>query len=464
MTKRTNLDGLINVASGLGTHKSKRSHNQFQYGLMNDYASLEAAYQSNWLARQIVEVPAEDMTREWRSFKCDDADLIRIEEDRLGIPVYTNEALAWARLFGGGGMLMLTGQDLTKPLDVNRIRKGDLERVLVFDRYDLSPMTLNTWNVLARNYLMPEFYALVGGQQQVHWTHVVRFHGARLPRRQRALTYGWGDSELRKCLDDIMDIVASKDGIAELMQEANVDVITREGLSEELASDQDGTIIDRFALYARLKSNVNLGLLDGDEKYERKTLDLSGVAPVIETLMTWISGAADIPVTRLFGTSAKGLNAMGEGDLTNYYNSIGSKQLTQLDPAMRQLDEVLVRSALGHWPEDFNYKWNPLRQPSAKEIADAARTRMETDIGYLDAGVVQVSQIQRNLQAAEEYQFEEEDIEKLEGMEDVTMFEDPTPEEDPANTPRIGTGDYLAAFGQMVQDGIDPGAAVAALR
>ena len=435
MSKQTNLDGLVNVASGLGTAKAKRSHNQFQYGIMNDYASLDAAFQTNWLARQIVSVPAEDMTREWRSFKCDHADQIRIEEDRLGIPIHTNESLEWARLYGGAGMLLITGQDLSKPLDLNKIKKGDLQRVLVFDRYDLQAQTLNSWNVLAANYLMPEFYTLSGGQQQVHWSHVVRFNGARLPRRQRALTQGWGDSELRKCLDDIMDIVASKDGIAELMQEANVDVIKREGLSEELSSDQDGAIIGRYTLFSQMKSVVNLALLDGDETYERKTLDLGGVAPVLETFMTWISGAADIPVTRLFGTSAKGLNATGEGDLANYYNSVGSKQLTQLDPAMRQLDEVLVRSALGFWPDDFNYKWNPLRQLSDAEIAAAAKTRMETAIGYLDAGVIQVSQIQRNLQSAEEYQFDDEDIAELEGLEDATMFDDPVTEPEPEPNP-----------------------------
>ena len=38
------------------------------------------------------------------------------------------------------------------------------------------------------------------------------------------------------------------DGIAELMQEANIDVITRQGLSDELASDQDDAITNRYAV------------------------------------------------------------------------------------------------------------------------------------------------------------------------------------------------------------------------
>lgn len=420
MAKKPNLhavpkhvtgDSLVNIASGLGTAKSKRSYNTFRYSVLQDWQSLDAAYQTNWLARAIVDIPSEDMCREWRIIKSKDADAIRIEEDRLMLPMMVQEAATWGALYGGGGILMLTGQDLTKPLNVNRIRKGDLQRLVVFDRYDMSAMQMNTYNVLAPNFLAPEFYTITGGGQQIHWSHFARFNGTRLPRRQMLQTQGWGDSELRKCLDDIMDMVASKDGIAELMQEANVDVIKREGLSDELASDQDDAIINRYTLFSQMKSVVQMALLDGDETYDRKTLDLGGVAPVLETFMTWISGAANIPVTRLFGTSAKGLNATGEGDLKNYYNSIRSKQLVRLDPGLRYLDEVLVRSALGYWPDDYNYVWAPLAQPDEVQLATAAKIRMETDIGYLTEGIVRPSQIQRNLQSSEQYQFEDEDIE-----------------------------------------------------
>lgn len=414
-------DSLVNVATGLGTAKSKRSYNKFTFSAMNNFGELDAAYQTNWLARQIVDIPAEDMTREWRTIKSSNAEDVRIEEDRLRVPQHVREALTWARLYGGAGMIMLTDQPLDKPLNVNRIKKGGLKRLMVFDRYDLAAMTLNTTNVLAENYMQPEFYILRGGSQQVHWSHVVRFMGARLPLRQMMLTQGWGDSELRKCLDDIMDIVAAKDGIAEIMQEANIDVITRDGLTEDLATDQESKIIRRYELFSLMKSTIQMALLDGEEKLSRETLNLSGVAPVIETFMTWISGAADIPVTRLFGTSAKGLNATGEGDMNNYHNSIRSGQNANLDPPMHSLDQVLVRSALGFYPDDFNYDWNPLEQPNSKEIAETEKIRADRDLAYLDAGVIQISQVQRNLQSLETYQFNDENIKALEDAEDPLL-------------------------------------------
>jgi hypothetical protein len=134
----------------------------------------------------------------------------------------------------------------------------------------------------------------------------------------------------------------------------------------------------------------------------------------------------------MFGSSAKGLNATGEGDMDNYFNSLSSKRLTQIDPGLRQLDEVMVRSATGRWIEDFNYVWNPFKQPDIVQIAQANKAKAETDILYKDAAVVTTSQIQRRLQAEELYQFDDEKIAALEEDEDLGMFNDPVGD-DPAD-------------------------------
>lgn len=415
--KVTKYDGLINVVSGLGTEKSKTANNQWVFSLLNNWQQLDACYQSNWLARKVVDTAPEDMTREWRRIKCTDAEVIQRTENELCVAQIVQEALQWARLYGGAGILMLTGQDLTKPLNLNQVKRGSLTRMLVFDRWDLTAQTINTWDVLAPNYLLPEYYTLRNGEQQIHHSHVVRFVGEKLPLRWMQHTQGWGDSVLRKCIDDIGKMVASIEGIAELMQEANVDVITREGLSDDLASDQDEAIIQRYALFSKMKSVIQTALLDGDETYDRKTLQLSGVAPVIELFMTWISGAAEIPVTKLFGTSAKGLNATGEGDLKTYYDNIKAIQNSKLSMEMRYLDEILVRSAVGRMPDDYDYEWNPLAQSNEVETAQAEQLRSQTDVMYRDAGIITTSQIQRNLQSNEQYQFEDSVIEEQEAFE-----------------------------------------------
>jgi phage-related protein (TIGR01555 family) len=443
---KQSVDGLYNVVSGLGTNKAKRSHNQWAYDGFNNWANLDAAYQSNWIARQVVDVPARDATRQWRRIKSAQAEDITALEQELCLPCVIEEAVSWAGLYGGAGVLMITDQDLSKPLNLNAIKKGSLKRFMTFDRFDLTAQSMNLTDILAPNYLMPNFYNVLGGRQTIHWTHVARFHGERIPRRQMVQTQGWGDSVLRKCLSDISDMVASKDGIAELMQEVNIDVITRDGLNDELASDQDQDIIDRYELFSQMKSIVNMALLDGEETLERQTLNLSGVAPILDNFMTWISGAARIPLTKLFGTSAKGMNATGDGDMKNYYDDIRALQTSRIGISMRIIDEVMVRSATGGFPDDFDYEWNPLEQPNEVETAQAEMLQAQKSVTYLDAGVVQRSQIQRELQANEEYQFDDDQIDELEELEDPNLFEgmpglggeDPTGERE-VNVPEPST-------------------------
>jgi len=417
-------DGLINIASGLGTSKAKSSHNTWAHEATN-WPELSAMYQSNWIARAIVDEWAADAVREWRSIKSEGAEEVEQLEDELCLPQIVEEAIAWSRLYGGAGVVMITNQDLEKPLNVNNIKKGDLEKFLVFDRYDLTPYgDINTWDLLADNYMRPEFYNVSGGSQRIHHSHIALFNGARLPKREARINFGWGDSELRRCITEINDMVSSKGGIAELMQEANLDVITRNGLIDELATDQDDAIMQRYEVFSMMKSVINMALLDGEEKLDRQTLQLGGVAPILDTFMTWICGAARMPESKVFGKAAAGLSNTGEQDSKNYYDSIRSKQKGDISRAMRTIDEVLVRSAMGSFPTGYSYEWNPLAQLNGVEVAQAELLQAQKDQIYLGMSIATRSQVMRNKQSNEEYQYKADEIDKLEELEEGNLFDE----------------------------------------
>lgn len=418
-------DNLVNTLTALGTDRSKRSHFQWQYGNINNYQQFEACYMESWLARRICDVIPADMVREWREIKCEKADEIRSEEDRLMLTQKVLEALSMARLYGGSGIVMLTDQPLDKPLDVRKIKKGSLKRLIVLDRWYLASGEMNVIDVLSEDFLTPSTYFIAGAKDsQVHHSHVIRIKGEPLPMRLSMQSQGWGDSSLRQAMECVNDFVASVSGVAESLQEFNIDTISKEGLFDELGSNQDVAILKRFQAWAMMKSTFRVSLLDGDEKFERNGISYSGIADLIETQMKLVAGAAHTPVTKLFGDSAKGLNATGEGDDINYHSFIRTEQVSKLDPALRKLDEVLVRSAIGSFPDDFNYIWKPLDIESPAEIATANKIQAETDTMYLDSGVITVSQIQRNLQAKESYQFDPERIDALEKAENEVPIDE----------------------------------------
>lgn len=411
-------DGLMNVATSLGTSRDKRSHSFFGYSFVTQQ-ELEAAYQTNWIARGIVDNPNEDATREWRSFtNTEFAKEIQNEEKRLKVQQRVQQLGKWADLYGGAGMLMITDQDLSKPLDLNKIKKGSLKRLVSLSRYDLSGLDYNYNDPTQENFLLPTYYTLFGGSQQIHYSHVVRRNGSDLPRALASMEQGWGDSILRVCMEDLHDMVSTKGGIAGMILEANVDTITKAGLSNALTSGEDDAILMRYKLFGMMKSSINLALLDQDEQLDRKSLSFSGLSQIMEQFMVYTAGAARQPATRLFGAAATGLNATGEGDMKNYYDRIRVKQEGDMRSGMEQLDQVMVRSALGEYPEDLEFEWNPLHQESGTERAQQNLAEAQADSARLADGVIQRSHVMKKLQASGLYDITDEQIEAQEALED----------------------------------------------
>lgn len=414
-------DSLTNVVSGLGTERDKRSHNTFRYTPLAyfDFAELEFAYVACWLATSIVDIPVDDATREWRAFSCEQATDIQRAEKYFKLQQHIQDAFKWSRLYGGAAILMITDQNLAEPLDLSRIRQGSLKRLVVLDRRYITGVDFNYTNPTLPNYLLPNKYMVAGGNLLIHHSHVVRITGQKVPLSIRQINGGWDNSVLRKCMEDIKDAVSAKGGIASLIQEANVDVIEREGLSDELTTeDGSNAVIRRYELAAMLKGINRMLLLDGTtEKYSRNPASFGGLGEILEKLMMWTSGAADIPMTRLFGEMAKGMGDSGEGDQKNYNNALRGQQESAYREVLERIDEVMIRSWLGNMPENCEFEFNPLSTPSGAEQAQQELANSQADNNYLDAGVVTRSQIMRKLQSRGTYAITDEEIDEAQKAE-----------------------------------------------
>lgn len=425
--KVVSTDSLSNMVANIGTNRDKRTHNVFGFEFVNQI-ELEAAYQSNWIARRIVDKPNEDALREWRVFSGKQAKQIATEERRLGVQQHYLETCCWADLYGGAAILMVTGQDLSEPLDLDKIKKGGLKNLVVLDRWDIQPTEFNLTDPLQPNWMMPNLYTMVNGTQSIHHSHIIRRTGARLPRRMRMFEQGWGDSRLRRCMSDLRDVVATKSGIASLVLEANVDTISVKNLQSSLSGPQCDKITERYRLFGMMKSLVNLGLLDAEnETYERNSVAFSGLSQIMEQFMVWTAGAAEMPVTELWGQSAAGLSSTGDGDLKTYHGTIKGKQDGQMRLDLELLDQVLIRSALGTYPDDIEFEWNPLAQTSGIEQAQEDLADAQADSLHIENRVIRPSHAMRRAQAKGTYAITDEQIatqEQIEKDQDDGKFDD----------------------------------------
>lgn len=418
--------GLENVVAGLGTARDKRSYNTYTLPTTMDRAQLEAMYRSSWLAKRIVNSVADDMTREWFDVSFDDEDpenakAVERGEKRLQIPKKINTALKWARLYGGSVAILGIGdQDLSTPLDIETVKEGDLRYIHVLDRWRAWCSPTMCTDLGSQHFGKPDYYVLAESSVQVHHTRVLRFNGQELPYFLWQSNSRWDDSELQHVVEALKDHDQTTAGIATMMFEANIDVITSEGLNTTLASkDGEKLVTKRYQLSQLMKSMNRTLLLDGKEKYEKKSNSFANLDKVLEKFQIEVCGAADIPMTRLFGQSPGGLNSTGDGDIRNYYDMVSAKQEAEMRPQLEYLYAILCRSELGYTPDDLELTFKALWQVSATEQAAIDYQRAQTDQIYLTEGVLHEANVGKSLKARGTYpELTDEDIEMLQELVD----------------------------------------------
>lgn len=386
------LDTLTNVLAGLFTARDKLAHDRFLQ-VMQDRGQLDAAYRGDWIARKVIDVPPFDMTREWRRWHADPAQIaaIEAEEARLGVQRKVARALRLARLYGGAALVLGAGDgDPAQPLPP--LGRGGLRYLHVMHRWEIAPGEIDR-DVLSPGFGEPGWYQVSStggtgaGGVRLHPSRVVRLLGAEVPDGTAA--DGWGDSVLQAVMDAIRQAGLATQGVATLIHEAKLDVIRIPQLTQHLAQpDYASKLVDRFTLANTMKGLVNALVIDKEEEWERKQLSFAQLPEIMQQYLQIAAGAADIPATRLLGQAPAGLNATGEGDIRNYYDRIAAEQRVTLGPALQRLDEALILSALGSRPPEIRCEWAPLWQLGAGEAATIAKTKADTSAAYAAAGLI----------------------------------------------------------------------------
>lgn len=378
-------DSLRSMVAGLGDpFRDKMATASYGLQYIDDY-QLAAIYKSNWLGRKIVDIPAMDAVRKGRDWQAeqDQIEAIEAEQNRLGFWHKLLEVKVKARLWGGAGLFIGTGeQDLMQPLNFEGTKKGGIKYLTVLSRRDVTAGPIEQ-NVLSEFYGKPAYYEVTGNAAMVriHPSRLAVFIGA--PHGDNLLTFGvnegWGDSIIEAVYSAMKNADATAANIASLVFEANVDVFRipefMNGLSDP---DYRSRLLERFSLAATAKGINRALVLDKEEEYERKTISFATLPDVMQSFLQMAAGAADIPVTRLLGQSPAGMSATGESDMNNYYDRVSSIQTLEVTPALYRLDECLIRSALGSRPDEVFYEWSPLKQMTEKEQAEIGKLNAET--------------------------------------------------------------------------------------
>jgi uncharacterized protein len=389
-------DGLRNDQTGMGVVGYDPTI-QLQYTPTHFLTQNEAenAFLNSFIIGRFIELPAQHMTREWRTIQIEgdenvDVEVIEELEAALAVKTVFTEANMWGDLYGGALIVMgLDGDDLASPLEVDQVQQGQLSSLTVIDRWQVNASTDFILDPLSPNFRYPETYNILSqsGATTIHASRCLRFDGCRLPRLAWLRNSRWHGSTVQRVLDAIKGFEASVKASSKAMQEGSIDVYAIEGLYERLTDAEGERIIrNRVKLAADLKSIYRAILIDMKDDLRRQPIDVRGYDTLLQKHQDIVCGATEMPATLLFGRSPQGLNATGESDFRNWYDTLSIKQEFKLRPILNQFDQVLIRSALGYFPDNLWFDFNALWQVSDSEQAAINLQKAQARHVYMSDG------------------------------------------------------------------------------
>ena len=380
------LDGLANIASGMGGNADKRSHQFYTHHCPLPYQQIEARYRSSWLARKVIDLPASEMTRPKRLWQADGADIGKMEEleRTIGLWAKLEEALRLGRM-GGAVMVLGSGANVGAPLNAETATL-DYLHVMSKEEVSLGPIQLDPGSP---DYGQPVYYEVLGNSSMVrlHPSRVIPFKGRYVPRRNvDTVRAFWGDSELDAIDDAIRNADAAQNGFAALIEEAKVDIWGIPDLIDMmLDGEREQALIRRFTLSNLMKSNHNAVVKDAQDTWETRQLNTSGWTDIIMTYIAVVAGAASMPATVLLGKSPDGMNATGDGDLQNWERTLDGWRESQLRPVLDRIDPMLKNTA-GIGDAKAWWAFGPMREATDGEITAGIKAKLDTIKVAIDAG------------------------------------------------------------------------------
>jgi len=381
-------DGLSNLASGLGTVKDKSSHNVWNHSGNNfDHVTLSARYREDWLSQKVCQIVPQDMTREWRKFDSEDA---KDADAAFEVDSVFREAYKWARLYGTSFIVLDIddGRTTDKPVNWRNLKPGCLRSMHVVDRTRIVTLGEIDQKPMSVTFGMPDHYQFVNTTSPIHKERLIRFEGTELPIYERQRNLWYSDSILIPLTKQIDNFHTASFAAAQMVQEANTDVIKVEGLANILQTDVGtAAMLQRFSDWKSIKSVFGVSILDSTEEFDQKKIQLSGVKDLIWEYLKIVAASVSIPATRFLSASPDGMNATGESDLVNYIETLQGLHKHIFVPRLKVVDRLLS-AHYGIEEEEFKYEWNCIFPESAAQKAERETKKIEGISEMVESGIL----------------------------------------------------------------------------
>ena len=353
------------------------------------WTQLSMRYATDGIFKTLVQQPVLDALR--NGIKIISEQLgqedIKVLEQRLikkDIIKKVKDTFIWNRLFGGAGLIIeVAGQKTDEELSLKYIDQNSEINYYSVNRWELSNTSIETGNKIADNQFAKADDTIFYFGNKISRSKILLLKGVEAPYYIKQLLMGWGLSVCEPLVAPSNAYQKSMNLIYELIDESKIDVYSISGLKETLAANQQNIVVDQIQLTNLLKNYQNALVLDSEDKYEQKQLNLSGIVEIIRELKLDICSAVKIPAVILWGMSPSGFSS-GEFDLKSYYGNIESELRPEIKQFLLKILKIECKNLFGFIPDDLDLEFYPLLIQTETEVQTAkdrefARIKMMYD-------------------------------------------------------------------------------------
>lgn len=404
MRKAPTADSFVNFAQKLGVG-ADNALSTASYGynpITRNRVQLEWIHRGSWLGGVAVDTVADDMTRAGVEFHSDLApDVLEVlQADATKYEVWNciNETVRWSRLYGGCiAVMLIDGQDLKTPLRLDTVGPGQFKGMLCLDRWMVEQTLEDLVTDYGPNLGLPRYYRILSNApalrgMSVHHSRVVlRLEGVKLPHQQRLTENLWGISVLERLYDRMIAFDSASTGAAQLVYKSYLRTLKVPGMRDIVAAGGEplNGLLGYVNIMRRFQGQEGITLLDGEDTFEVQGHSaFSGLSDALTQFGQQLSGALQIPLTRLFGQSPSGMNSTGESDMRMYYDHINQQQNKTLLSGVTAIYKAIAASNSVTLPNNFSLSFKNLWQLSDNEKATIASTITTAVTGAHDAGLI----------------------------------------------------------------------------
>jgi phage-related protein (TIGR01555 family) len=380
---------------------------------------IAAMIAKHWLVDKACTMPARDAIRQGYKIDAENQDVI----DKLThlnkqhrINYTMREFVRRGRAAGGQVALFnvsSTAPDYYElPFNLDGVTPGAYKGITLIDPVNVQPdLTEDCLNDPAsQNYYSPKFWRI--GNRRYHHSHLAIFVPYPVSNVLKP-SYGFfGVSVPERVYERVYAAERSANEAPQLLMTKRLLTMGIPGLENA----DNAAVAENIAWFVQMRDNYGVQISDNETTFNQFDTALGDVDALLMTQYQLVAAGANVPATKLLGTTPKGFNASGEYEEAVYREELESIQTNDLEPLLERHHELLTKSE--GITDAISVQWNPLDSPTSIEYADIALKKAQAAATLQQTGAIDGQDIRAQIKGDKESDYF--------GLED---FSDETDEE-----------------------------------